>query len=238
MRGLLVRGSWLLAALLAAASGCASLTGWREPAGPPVPIYVDNPMLVPVCDPNALWETVADVIGDYFQIQRELPIRVVGNTITEGRLDTFPEVASTILEPWRHDSADTYEKLEATLQSIHRYARVQVTPVQQGFRIDVAIFKELENVTQPAHASAGAATFRYDNSLTRVVNPVGGQDVNKGWIPMGRDRALEQRILLQLRERLGVYGAQRRRSSARRGDEGVMGWRGCAASGCPLVADG
>jgi hypothetical protein len=206
MRRLVVIGPWLLATLLVAVSGCAGLPGLREPAGPPVPIYVDNPMLVPVCDPNGLWETVADVIGGYFQIKQEVPIRCVGNTITEGRLDTFPEVASTLLEPWRHDSADTYEKLEATLQSIRRTARVQVTPVQQGFSIEVAIFKELEDVKQPAHTSAGAATFRYDDSLTRVVNPVSEQDVNRGWIGMGRDRALEQRILAQLRERLGLFG--------------------------------
>ncbi len=108
----------------------------------------------------------------------------------------------------RHDSADTYEKLEATLQSIRRYARVQVTPVQQGFWIDVAIFKELEDVKMPAHASAGSATFRYDDSLTRVANPVSDQDVNRGWIRMGRDRVLEQRILLELRERLGLIGIQ------------------------------
>ena len=31
----------------------------------------------------------------------------VGVTITEGRLDTFPDVGSTCLEPWRNDSADS-----------------------------------------------------------------------------------------------------------------------------------
>lgn len=208
MRRSLTSECLLLVALALAASGCASLPGWAEPAGPPVPIYYDNPMLVPPRDPQQLWETVADVIDDYFRIEREAPSRVVGNTITEGRLDTFPEVASTLLEPWRHDSADTYEKVQSTLQSIRRKAHVQVTPVREGFWIDVAVFKELEDVARPAHASAGAATFRNDDSLVRVVSPVGEQDVNKGWIAMGRDRALEQRILAQLQERLGPIGAQ------------------------------
>jgi hypothetical protein len=208
MRGLLTGGCLLLVALAMAASGCASLPGWTDSAGPPVPIVYDNPMLVPVRDPQQLWETVADVIDDYFRIKREVPIRVVGNTITEGRLDTFPEVASTLLEPWRHDSADTYEKVQSTLQSIRREAHVQVTPVREGFWIDVAVFKELEDVVRPAHASAGAATFRNDDSLVRVVSPVGEQDVNKDWIRMGRDRALEQRILAQLQERLGLIGVQ------------------------------
>jgi len=197
---------WLSMVVLGT-SGCAGLPRWNDSAGPPVPIYVDNPMLVPPRDPGQLWETVADVIDDYFRIEREVPVRVVGNTITDGRLDTFPEVASTILEPWRHDSADTYEKVEATLQSIRRRAHVQVTPVREGYWIDVAVFKELEEVVRPAHASAGAATFRYDDSLTRVVSPIGEQDVSKGWISMGRDRVLEQRILAQLQERFGLVGA-------------------------------
>ncbi len=89
-----------------------------------------------------------------------------------------------------------------------RTAHVQVTPVREGFWIDVAVLKELEDVARPAHASAGAATFRNDDSLVRVVSPVGEQDVNKGWIGMGRDRALEQRILAQLQERLGMVGLQ------------------------------
>ena len=208
MRASVIGSYALLAAMALGASGCASLPGWTEPAGPPVPILVDNPTLVPARDPQQLWETVADVIDDYFRIKREVPTRAVGNTITEGRLDTFPEVASTLLEPWRHDSADSYEKVQSTLQSIRREAHVQVTPVSEGFWIDVTVFKELEDVERPAHASAGAATFRNDDSLVRVVSPVGEQDVNKGWIAMGRDRALEQRILAQLQERLGMIGVQ------------------------------
>ena len=33
------------------------------------------------------------------------------------------------------------------------------------------MFKELENILTPEHATAGAATFRYDTTLTRVINP-------------------------------------------------------------------
>ncbi len=199
-----MRGFIATALLTLAATGCALGPGWSDPSGPPVAVLCDNPMLVPARDPQQLWETVADVVDDYFRIEREVPVRPIGSTFTEGRLDTYPEVASTILEPWRHDSADTYEKIESTLQSIRRRAQVRVTPVREGYWMDVAVFKELEDVTRPAHASAGSATFRNDSSLTRVVNPLGEQDIHAGWIPMGRDRALEQRILAQLQERLGL----------------------------------
>ena len=75
-------------------------------------------------------------------------------------------------------------------------------PDDGGYWVSVTVFKELEDVTQPTRATAGAATFRNDSSLTRVVSPVGEQEINEGWIPRGRDAALEQRILSQLQTRL------------------------------------
>lgn len=192
---------FLLLPVLLIAPGCGTLLKYCEPTANPVVVAYQNPMLVPTCEPECVWETVADVIDDYFRIEREEPARLVGNMLTEGRMDTFPEVGSTLFEPWRHDSADAYEKIECTLQSIRRYAQVRVVPASGGFWIEVAVFKELEDVAHPAHASAGSATFRNDSSLTRVVSTVGEQEINQGWIPMGRDPALEQRILAQLHQR-------------------------------------
>jgi len=192
--------------LLGWLSGCLGARPLTEPMGPPVPIYSDNPLLIPLADPQMVWEGVVDVVDDYFKIEREEPVRLFGDTLTEGRLDTFHEVGTTWLEPWRYDSADGYERLESTLQSIRRRAQVRVIPAQGGFLLDVAVYKELEDVKRPAHASAGAATFRTEGSLTRVVSPIGEQEVNKGWIALGRDRALEQRILSHVQQRLRVTG--------------------------------
>jgi len=201
-----MRRLFLLALLLWLVTGCAGVRPLTNPMGPPVPIYCDNPLLLPIRDPHFLWEGIADVVDDYFRIEREEPVKVVGDTLTEGRLDTYPQVGSTLLEPWRHDSADQYEKVESMLQSIRRRAQVRVTPSEGGFLVEVAVYKELEDVKRPAHTTAGAATFRTEGSLTRVVSPIGEQEVNKGWIALGRDRALEQRMLAQLQERLGVQG--------------------------------
>jgi len=198
MRSLLVTGL-----LLATFSGCAPTPPWTEPLGPPVTIFHDNPMLLPIADPQQAWETVVDVVDDYFAIEREEPVRLVGDTPTEGRLDTYPKVAATIFEPWGLDSAGPQARVESTLQSIRRRAAVRVVPAEGGYWVDVAVFKELEDVRRPEFATAGAATFRYDASLTRVVNPVGEQEINAGWIPQGRDVALEQRILGHLLARSG-----------------------------------
>ena len=206
MRSLVATGLMAVAVL-----GCAPGPYWAGPPGPPGPpvaVFYNNPTLLPIADHACAWETVVDVIDDYFKIQREEPVRLIGNTLTEGRLDTFPTVGATILEPWLHDSAGGYERVESTLQSMRRRAAVRVVPAEGGYWVDLAVLKELEDVLRPEHATAGAATLRYDDSLTRVVNPVGGQNVNEGWIPQGRDTALEQRILGQLHQRCGELGIQ------------------------------
>ncbi len=183
--------------------GCAVDRSLTDPGWQTQNVFHENPAFLPATDHEFVWETVVDVVDDYFRIEREEPVRLLGQEPTQGRLDTFPTVGSTIFEPWHRDSASSYEKLESTLQSIRRRAVVRVIPAEGGYLVDVAVYKELEDALEPEGASAGKATFRYDSSLTRVVNPVGAQEINDGWIPKGRDAALEQRILGQLISRLG-----------------------------------
>ena len=64
----------------------------------------------------------------------------------------------------------------------------------------------VEDVRRPEHATAGAATFRYDATLTRVVDPISEQQIDQGWIPQGRDVPLEQRILGHLLARSAQAG--------------------------------
>ena len=181
---------------------------------PPPNLLYQNPVFVPATDPLCVWETVVDVIDDYFRIEREEPLRAVGSTVTEGRLETYPEVSPTILEPWRQDIAGRYELIENTLQTMRRRASVRVAPTAGGYLVEVAVLKELEDLQRPERATAGAATFRYDSTLTRVVNPATVSDVGHSWIPQGRDPALEQKILGHIQSRFGLSGAAPLRHSA------------------------
>ncbi len=141
----------------------------------PVPVSYDNPVLLRVPNYELVFDGVADVISQYFRIEHEEPVRLLFNTLTEGRIDTFPQPGATLLEPWYHDSADSYERLESTLQSIRRYAVVKVIPAQNGgFWIDVAVYKELENMRRPEHATAGSATYRNDVSVPHRNTPLPG----------------------------------------------------------------
>ena len=149
----------------------------------PVPISYDNPTLLRIPNHELVWEGVRDVVSQYFRIDREEQVRLLGSALTVGRIDTFPKSGATLLEPWDHDSADYYQRLESTLQSIRRYAVVTVHPVENGgagFWVDVAVYKELENLRTPEHATAGSATFRNDISPNRSDNPGPLSNINPG----------------------------------------------------------
>ncbi|MGO9110994.1 MAG: hypothetical protein ACLP9L_17365 [Thermoguttaceae bacterium] len=175
----------------------------------PLPVSYDNPILLRIANHELLWDGIVDVVSQYFRIEREDPVRLLGGTLIDGRIDTFPKPGATLLEPWDYDSADSYERLESTLQSIRRYAVVKVHPVENGgygFWVEVAVYKELENVRQPEHATAGSAIFRNDVSPTspsKLDKPTGA---NQSWIPQGRDTVAEQRILGQILDRFAPEG--------------------------------
>lgn len=197
--------------------GALTLTGCNawQPATytPPVfgfaPEYVapqTSQLMVQNMDRDLVWDQVVDVVDDYFRIQHEERVRLVGDLLTEGWLDTYPRGASTIFEPWNQDSVTSYDRWLATLQSMRRMAKVYVLPVEGGFTVDVQVYKELEDVPRPesgAISLANSQTLRNDDALIRLTNPVGGQEPTRGWIGMGRDTALEQVILGGIQARTG-----------------------------------
>lgn len=182
--------------VVAAVSGCAR---WRTP--PPVPL--ENPLAIPASQCDAVWDQIVDVVDDYFDIQSEQRVRQAGEVLTVGRIDTAPRTGATLLEPWLHDPANRYERIHNTLQTIRRRAVVQVIPAGDVFQIEAVVYKELEDLPTAEYSTAGQATFRNDDSLIRIEQPVGVQSVTRGWIPLGRDTALEQRMLAQIMERIG-----------------------------------
>jgi hypothetical protein len=181
-------------------TGCHGL--FRGPPGGARPI--ENPLFLPPIDRELLWNQTIDAVDDYFRVEREDRVRLIGGILTEGRIDTFPTVGSTLFEPWRTDSTPGYEKLHATLQSIRRRGTIRVIPAEGGYLLDVVVQKELEDLDKPEHATAGGATLRHDGTLVRQETAPGRYSVTLGWIPIGRDVTLEQRILADVSARLDV----------------------------------
>lgn len=184
--------------IVLALAGCARFTPpWESRQ-----VY-RNPISVRNIDRDCLWDHLVDVVDDYFQIENEDRVRLEGDVLTVGRIETFPQVGATLLQPFANDSADLYQKVESTLQSIRRRAVIQVEPAGDGYFIDVAVYKELEDVLRPNFATAGSATLRHDTSNQHFIEPVSSQAASPGWIPVGRDPALEQRIIARVLERVG-----------------------------------
>jgi len=179
-------------------TGCAL---HREAAPGPVRA---NPLVIPVRDYDFLWEQLVDVINDDFRIEREARVRVIEQQITEGYLETAPISAATWLEPWRSDSVTHDERWVATLQTIRRRVIVRVIPCQGGAQVEILAFKELEDLPRPNLSTTGEATFRSDFGRQPFREPVGEAPLTIGWIPLGRDLALEQLLLGRLARRFGT----------------------------------
>ena len=196
--------------IAAALGGCGTASQWTNQPDCPQPQPIElpqtagyaNPVFVPIADPQLAWETITEVISDYFRIEQEEPVRVAGNMLLEGNLRTVPEVSPTLFEPWRNDTADYDQRLENTLQTMRRRAMLRVMPAQGGYWVEVTVLKELEDA-KPEHAMAGVATFRYDSTLTGIINPITSEETAEGWIARGRDTMLEQRIIAHLSTRCG-----------------------------------
>lgn len=190
--------------------------GGNVAAAPAPP--VKSSVVIPPLDAETIWKQMVDVADDYFKVAAEQRVTFANGVPTEGRIDTFPQTGATLLEPWRADSVGFRERLESTLQSIRRIGTMRLTPDPAGWRIEVVVNKELEHLARPMRATTGGASFRNDDSLYRYGTPLPtlGQQVgdqprpvaaptpNLGWIPLGRDPLLEQRMLSKVLARLGV----------------------------------
>ena len=186
--------------LWALLAGCHG--GWQRHHGAAA-VWLANPMTVGDVDREFLWNQLVDAVDDYFPIVREDRIRLVGDVLTEGRIETRYVTGSTILEPWRGDSTPGFERRHATLQSIRRKAVVRAWPVQGGYQVEVVVLKELEDVEYPEGAPGGGVVFRNDGTVVRNRPKNQEGPVTLGWIPLGRDLSLEQKILAEFQARLG-----------------------------------
>jgi hypothetical protein len=162
---------------------------------------IENPILVPMIDPEWAMSAVSDELDNYFRIAREERIRIVDGIITEGWIETHPKIGSTYLEPWRRDSTFGFERAHATLQTVRRWAKVRVIPSQNSYFLDVKVYKELEDLPNPQFANVTARAMRFDGTLDRDKDDLLLVQPNRGWIPMGRDFSLEQQILQNLTAR-------------------------------------
>jgi hypothetical protein len=153
----------------------------------------ENPILIPSNDFDKVWSETVAVVDKYFDIASEN--RLSGTIITE------PMVGGTIVEPWRGDSVGISDKIESTLQTIRRFAIINVERAPGGGHlVKVQVRKEIEDLVKPDRQAAGRAVFNNDFPVNRSREVVGPVPISQGWIPRGRDPNLEQVILSGMRD--------------------------------------
>ena len=179
-------GGWI-ATFLALVAGCASFT---------VPVGVENPASIGLTNYETVWETTVSVLEKYFKIGYE--------NRYDGRIETRPVVGATIFEPWLPDSVGCRQRFEATFQTIRRRAFVLIHPAPTGgFQVVVEVYKELEDLPRPIGQRVVGGTF------FQSIQPLQQEIVNStitpgvGWISLGRDKALESKIIQDIHQQLG-----------------------------------
>jgi hypothetical protein len=178
--------------------------------GPEVVAGPGNPIMVPVVDEQMAWDQIADVVSDYFTIAHEQRARRSGGVWTEGRIDTAPLTGATVLEPHKLDSVGTFNRWESTFQSIRRRATVRVLPDANGYLVEVIVEKELEDLPRPEKATVGPASFGSEQTLpSKRLEHILRTRSSPKWIQLGRDPALEQRMLADIHARLNGITSQR-----------------------------
>jgi len=191
--------------IVCSAIGCRAFRN-REQAAQQQPVQVaqeiQNPIQIPLLDRFLVMDEISDEVDDYFRVAREEQIRTVNNVMTEGWIETWPRIGSGILEPWHHDSSRGFEKLHASLQTVRRQAKVRVIPSGDSYLVDVKVFKELEDNPNPVRSAVRGKYLRHDSALDVGLEDDWNGTRNDGWISLGRDTSLEQRILSNILGRL------------------------------------
>ena len=161
-----------------------------------------NPIFVENYNHEFLWGIVADVIDSHFEIAREIPIRLYGDVLTEGHIDTNPKIGASFIEFWHADSVGFAERLDCTLQTIRRRVEVHIVPETGGYTIDVRVFKELEDNSRPLHAVANASNLRFRDNADEFADKIDVNLSSAGWFIIERDAALENQLLSEIIYRL------------------------------------
>ncbi len=141
---------------------------------------------------DSLWERAVVVLNrNHFQVARESKL--------EGIIETEYRGGSSLLEPWHPDSVGLSNKVESTLQSIRRKVLINMQSSGSGvMTVNVRVDKELEDLPGLAANSEGGATFSETEPLHRDLSQVVGQTGPSRWISIGRDPALERKLIAEI----------------------------------------
>lgn len=122
-----------------------------------------------------------------------------------GIIRTKPLTGAQFFEFWRSDNVGPARVVEANLHTLRRSVELRLQPDGGQIRIDCHV--HVQRLSLPANevASVSQAYRMYSKSTPTIqrleLEP--GQQEDLAWIDLGEDRALAERILKRVAERIG-----------------------------------
>ena len=188
----MVRSISVVLACVAAVAGC------HRPMRPTEPT-TQRVYLADEADVNRLWEAAQDVLRRHrFELAR---VDRRGGWIT-----TLPVTSQACFEFWRHDVDTTYDLMEATLRTVRRSAAVTIDRQAGDSEADVTVTVRQETFATPERQfNSSASSLRiFGDSLPGVSGERRLTRADDYWIDVGRDGAMERRLLEHILRRAVV----------------------------------
>jgi len=179
------RWMWLLMPVVMVA-GCARVPEMR----------LANPMALTGADPATAEQVARRVLAE-MRFPIEYP------SARPGLVTTEPLTGDSWFEFWREDTVGSHQVAESSLHTVRRRVSVSVAPKGQGCEVLVRVAKERLSAPGVAPEQISGSFSLYnpgDSDLRRQDELV---DTKYQWMDMGRDEALEQRILGRIQATLG-----------------------------------
>jgi hypothetical protein len=160
----------------------------------------ENPILVSPGTPTGasyrdVFERCIDVLDDHFQILSANPY--------EGKIVAKPRIAPGYEQFWKGGNPDPRSRLMATFQTVRQTAVIEIrTGERGGYFVSVIVQKEQEDLPRPSRQTTGGSVFQEAPTVDRSLEVIGEPSfapAGMNWYPIGRDFALEQMLLQQIR---------------------------------------
>jgi hypothetical protein len=141
--------------------------------------------------------TRADIMQAAQETLGEMHFVIDKFDVRSGVVHTEPLRAAQFFELWRSDNVGSFNVAEANLNAIRRFAEVRATQVQDGFDVDCNVWVQRLSLPENEVASVSRA-YQMHSRSTRSVQRfelTRQQQRSMTWIDLGRDEALEAKIL-------------------------------------------
>lgn len=175
-----LRSALAISASLLGCSGCAR------------PIAPDTPTAAAVSQSelDTLWQATLDVL-----MRMELPPDRQDRA--NGVIETLPVTSKQFWEFWRRDVADPYSQAVSDLQTIQRKVIVRFSrlPTPERWRVEVEVPVYRMQMPERQLTSSSTAIELYGSTVPTTTGEIVPRQRVAYLEPLGRDAALEDRIL-------------------------------------------